>query len=57
MNFEEVNDKVDDKSGYQIPVPTAWTPDDKKTQMVKINLIKENNRDGRYRLFYKFRQV
>jgi hypothetical protein len=59
IEFKEDSDQceVNDQSGLQIDVPTAWTPDDKKTHMVNINLIKGDNRDGRYRLFYKFRQV
>jgi hypothetical protein len=59
IEFKEDSDQceVNDQPGLQIDVPAAWTPDDKKTHMVNINLIKGDNRDGRYRLFYKFRQV
>ena len=58
VNDQDVNDQMK-QTGLQIDVPTAWTPDDKKTHMVNINLIKpqNNNRDGKYRLLYKFRQV
>ena len=38
VNDQDVNDQMNDKAGLQIDVPTAWTPDDKKTHMVKRTL-------------------
>jgi hypothetical protein len=48
----EFKEDSDPAGQLQADVPTEWTPEDRKTRLANVRI----KNDGRYRLFYKFRQ-